>query len=104
MDAVLAAFEKDTFDGSKLDLVGPAPDHLTTMLAHVTGMLAIVKPEQREKLAARYERGPGAGFGRGPMMGRGRGPGAPGGRGGPGMPGRPPPGAPGHGPDDGHGH
>jgi Spy/CpxP family protein refolding chaperone len=111
MDAVIAAFEKDTFDGKKLDLKGEPPERIESTVAHVAGMLAILKPEQREKFAARYEGRPG--FGRGPMMG-GRGLGGPGGRGGPGGPRgmpalRPPPpggpqGAPPADPHAGHGH
>lgn len=112
MDAVIAAFEKDTFDGKKLDLAGDPPERIESTIAHVTGMLAILKPEQREKFAARYEGRPG--FGRGPMMGRRGlggpdGPGGPGGPGGRGMPAlRAPPGPPqGNPPADphaGHGH
>jgi len=76
MDAMLTAFEKDTFDAKKLDLFdakkmrGPMEQE-TKLLGQ---LVPILKPEQREKLAARMEKGPsphagrGAGFRPRPML------------------------------------
>jgi Spy/CpxP family protein refolding chaperone len=60
VDALLTAFEKDTFDAKKVDAFdakkarGPM-DQETKTLAQ---LLPILKPEQREKLAAKMEKGP----------------------------------------------
>lgn len=57
-DALLTAFEADAFDAKKLDLTGPPAGK--AMAAHVqflTGLLPVLKPEQREKLAAGLEKG-----------------------------------------------
>ncbi len=76
LDAMLTAFEKDTFDAKKLDLFdskkmrGPMEQE-TKLLGQI---VPILKPEQREKLAAKMEKGPnphagrGAGFRPRPMM------------------------------------
>ena len=76
MEALLVAFEKDTFDAKKLELFdakkarGPM-EHETKLL---TQLLPILKPEQREKLASKMEKGPNP-------HGRRGGPGGPGGPG-----------------------
>jgi Spy/CpxP family protein refolding chaperone len=57
-DAVLTAFEGDGFDAKKLEPAGP-PAGKGMMASHVaflTALLPILKPEQREKLAASYEK------------------------------------------------
>lgn len=102
-------FEKEKFDATKLELTAKSTmrDHAKSMVDWVNSLLKIVKPEQRDKLAATIERGHAMGMGgrgmdRGMMGGRpgwGRGPGGPGGPPGgpggpPGGPGGPPPGAP----------
>lgn len=58
-DALLTAFEKDTFDAKKVDAfdakkVRAPMDQETKLLAQ---LVTILKPEQREKLAARMEKG-----------------------------------------------
>lgn len=69
MDAVLAAFDKDGFDATKLDLGGMgAKDrraHLDQRVQFLNALLPILKPEQRTKFAGMMHamRGPG-------MMGR----------------------------------
>jgi len=74
IEALLVAFEKDTFDAKKLDMFdakkarGPM-EHETKLLVQI---LPILKPEQREKLAAKMEKGPSP-------HGRRGGPGGPGG-------------------------
>lgn len=62
MDALLAAFEQDTFDAKKLELTDVVPkkaheamDHEIQFLSQLTPSL---KPEQREKLAASMEHTP----------------------------------------------
>ncbi|MBS2015594.1 MAG: periplasmic heavy metal sensor [Deltaproteobacteria bacterium] len=59
-DALLAAFEKDTFDAKKVDVFDAkkarAPMEQEAKL--VTQLLPVLKPEQREKLAAKMEKGP----------------------------------------------
>lgn len=59
-DALLAAFDKDTFDAKKLDAFDAkkarAPMEAQTKL--VGQILAVLKPEQREKLAAKVDKGP----------------------------------------------
>lgn len=73
-EALLAAFEKEGFDAKKLD----APDTKRARqgaeqeVKLVSALLPILKPEQREKLAARMEK-----------QAQGGGPGGPGGMGGP---------------------
>lgn len=60
IDTLLAAFEKDTFDAKKVEAFdskkarGPM-DHEAKVLAQ---LVPILKPEQREKLAAKMEKGP----------------------------------------------
>lgn len=94
-EALLAAFEKDTFDAKTLDL-GPAggKPRAAEMAKQMNELLAILEPGQREKLAASFERG--SRRGRGGPPGRGmpgrrgfRGPGGTGGPGGFGLPGFP---------------
>lgn len=81
LEPLLVAFEKDTFDARKIDAFDPkkarGPMEQETKI--LTQVLPILKPEQREKLAARMEKGP-----------------SPHGRRGPSAPGRP-----GHHDDDG---
>lgn len=70
MDALLTAFEADTFDAKKLDLSmmpgKKARDGAVRELTELSQIVPILKPEQREKLAAIIERhgaaqaGPGA--------------------------------------------
>lgn len=76
MDELLTAFEGDTFDAKKLDAFSK-PAEMKPMghmdPAFVTQLLAILKPEQREKLAAKLEKGPPPGFG-GKMGGKMGGP------------------------------
>lgn len=59
MDEMLAAFEKDDFDAKKLG--GPDPKHARAPLEQeakfIAAILPILKPEQREKLAATMDRG-----------------------------------------------
>ena len=85
-------FEKDTFDAKKSDLFKPKNlrDPLEARTATIDKVTKILKPEQREKLAAKLEKGP-------PMHGMG-GMGGMGGHGGGGMMGGP---AGGHGGHDG---
>jgi Spy/CpxP family protein refolding chaperone len=60
VDALLTAFEKDAFDAKKVDafdtkkMRGPMEEE-TKLLGQ---LLPILKPEQREKLAAKMEKGP----------------------------------------------
>jgi Spy/CpxP family protein refolding chaperone len=60
MESLLVAFEKDAFDAKKLELFdakkarGPM-ERETKLLVQ---LLPILKPEQREKLAAKMEKGP----------------------------------------------
>lgn len=60
LETLLVAFEKDTFDAKKVDAFDAkkarGPMEQETKL--LTQVLPILKPEQREKLAARMERGP----------------------------------------------
>lgn len=88
-DAIITAFEKDTFDAKTV----PAPETkqvrrpIEEQVKFYNGLLPILKPEQKDKLAQRVEKSGGAPGGpMGGMM-----PGGPGGR--PGMP----QGIPGHG-------
>jgi Spy/CpxP family protein refolding chaperone len=59
-DALLDAFEKDTFDAKKLDLYSGANKKGHAGLQHEVDFLAqivpVLKPEQREKMAARLEK------------------------------------------------
>lgn len=89
-DAVLAAFEKDTFDPKTLELspARKAPD-TKKHVAHANELLAVLTADQRTKLAEQMKR---MGEMRGGRGGRGaRGRGGPGGKGGPmgGPPGEP---------------
>jgi hypothetical protein len=71
-EALLAAFEKDVFDATRLDLGGSGqamkPD---AMAEHFNGLLAILTPAQREKLATSFQRGPAMRPGPGGVRGRG---------------------------------
>jgi Spy/CpxP family protein refolding chaperone len=77
VEALLVAFEKDTFDPKKLEAFDPKKargpmEQETKLLVQV---VPILKPEQREKLAAKMEKGPsphgrrapGGGFGHRPL-------------------------------------
>jgi Spy/CpxP family protein refolding chaperone len=68
VDAMLVAFEKDTFDAKKLDAFDAkkvrAPMEQETHL--LVGLVPILKPEQREKLVAKMEKGASPHGGRGP--------------------------------------
>lgn len=69
MDALLAAFEKDTFSAAKLDFGADAKRYremAKKQAEYLNALLAVIKPEQRDKLAATL-----ADRARGP---RGRGP------------------------------
>lgn len=59
-EALLAAFEKDTFDAKKVDAFDAkkarAPMEAETKV--VSAIVPILKPEQREKLAAKMDKGP----------------------------------------------
>jgi Spy/CpxP family protein refolding chaperone len=60
MDALLVAFEGESFDPKKLDL-GPAPgkkgnDPLVQRAQFLSVLVPLLKPEQREKLAATLEK------------------------------------------------
>lgn len=59
LEALLTAFEGDAFDAKKADLGGPGKD-LRERLEHnvqfLGQLLALLKPEQREKLAAGMEK------------------------------------------------
>jgi Spy/CpxP family protein refolding chaperone len=83
-DALVDAFEKDTFDAKKLDLYSGANKKGHMGLQHEVDFLAqvvpILKPEQRDKMAARLEK-PMMGMGHGGPGGPGGGPGGPGGEG-----------------------
>ena len=61
-EAVLAAFESDSFDAKKIELTpGGVPNRTEGLDKHVqflTQLTAILKPEQREKLAAAMEKPP----------------------------------------------
>jgi hypothetical protein len=71
LDATLAAFEKDGFDAKKL----PQPDPkkhaqpFTDLAKFFNGLLPILKPEQRDKLAAKLEKQGGRGGTGGPHRG-----------------------------------
>ena len=68
-EALVAAFEKDTFDAKKLDLFAGAGKaaraKMEQEIKQVTDLIPILKPEQREKLAAQLERKKAPHFGRG---------------------------------------
>lgn len=59
-EAILAAFDKDTFDAKKADAFDAkkARAPLEAQAKLVGQILAVLKPEQREKLAAAMEKGP----------------------------------------------
>ncbi len=63
MDALLAAFEKDGFDAKKLEIADQkrAKAAASEEVKLIAGLLPILKPEQREKLAVRMEKQPGPG-------------------------------------------
>jgi Spy/CpxP family protein refolding chaperone len=67
VEAMLTAFDKDTFDAKKLDALdvkkARAPMEQEARL--VAQLVPILKPEQREKLAAKMEKGPSPHAGRG---------------------------------------
>jgi Spy/CpxP family protein refolding chaperone len=67
VEAMLTAFEKDTFDAKKLDALdvkkARAPMEQEAKL--LAQLVPILKPEQREKLAAKMEKGPSPHAGRG---------------------------------------
>ncbi len=71
MDALLEAFEKDAFDGKKLDVFGKkgAAGRVEVEEGLLTQLVPSLKPEQREKLAAKMERSGHKGRG-GDMPGR----------------------------------
>ncbi len=61
LDAVLTAFEQDSFDATKLDLGGDKKsrrERATKHLARLKSMVAILNEDQRAKFAKRFERGP----------------------------------------------
>ncbi len=57
-DAVLTAFEPDSFSAKKLDLsMGGKPhDEMEKRVTFVTGLLPILRPDQRDKFASTIER------------------------------------------------
>lgn len=75
-EAMLTAFEKDTFDAKKLDAfdVKKMRTPMEQEARLLVQLVPILKPEQREKLAAKMEKGPsphggrGAGFRPRPML------------------------------------
>jgi Spy/CpxP family protein refolding chaperone len=68
VEAMLVAFEKDTFDAKKLDAFDAkkvrAPMEQETRL--LVALVPILKPEQRDKLVAKMEKGASPHGGRGP--------------------------------------
>jgi Spy/CpxP family protein refolding chaperone len=59
VDALLTAFATDTFDAKKVDLgMGSKTPHdgIERMATFTTGLIGILHPDQREKLAVRTER------------------------------------------------
>ncbi|GMV19606.1 MAG: hypothetical protein AMXMBFR56_78300 [Polyangiaceae bacterium] len=55
MDALLTAFEKDTFSAAKLDFGADAKRHremAKKQAEYLNALLGVIKPEQRDKLAA----------------------------------------------------
>jgi hypothetical protein len=90
LETLLTAFDQDTFDAKKFDLsMGGAKnphDPMEHEVTYISGLLPILKPDQRDKLAAQRSAKPSFGnFGRPHMGGPGGGPGGP-------MPGMAPPG------------
>lgn len=76
LDATLAAFEKDGFDAKKLPQPDPKKHNqpFADLAKFFNGLLPILKPEQRDKLAAKLEKQPGEhGGGRGGPHRGGRG-------------------------------
>ena len=67
VEAMLAAFEKDTFDAKKLDTfdVKKARAPMEQEAKLLAQLVPLLKPEQREKLAAKMEKGPSPHGGRG---------------------------------------
>jgi Spy/CpxP family protein refolding chaperone len=65
MEAILAAFEKDGFDAKKQDLSmmpGKKPhDMIQQQVDFTNALLGILKPDQRDKLAASMDKKPGDG-------------------------------------------
>lgn len=59
-EALLAAFEKDTFDAKKVDAFDAkkARGPMEAETKVVSAIVPILKPEQREKLAAKMDKGP----------------------------------------------
>lgn len=73
LDALLAAFEKDTFSAAKLDLGMDPKKHremVKKRVDYLNALLGVLKPEQREKLAVTLEENPHARRGRGPHAGK----------------------------------
>jgi hypothetical protein len=72
MEALLTAFEKDGFDAKKVDPFDAkkarAPMEIEMKL--LGQLVPILKPEQRDKLAAKVEKGPSPHGKRGGMGGR----------------------------------
>ena len=69
MDALLAAFEKDTFSAAKLEFGADAKRHremAKKKAEYLNALLGVLKPEQRDKLAATVDDGPRGGRGSGP--------------------------------------
>jgi Spy/CpxP family protein refolding chaperone len=59
MQTLITAFEKDEFDATKLDLGKGPKARMENRVAFITSLLAILKADQRDKLARTIER-PGA--------------------------------------------
>jgi Spy/CpxP family protein refolding chaperone len=61
MDALLTAFEADTFDAKKLDLAPAgkkAREPLERLVSFYSGLLPILKPDQKDKLVAKMQHPP----------------------------------------------
>lgn len=56
MRALLAVFEKDEFDATKLDLGKGPKARMADRVAYITSLLAILKVDQRDKLARTLQR------------------------------------------------
>jgi Spy/CpxP family protein refolding chaperone len=62
-DAVLTAFEGEGFDAKKLEIAaGTSKKGLAQHAQFLAGLLPLLKPEQREKLATSLEKGPQGGM------------------------------------------
>jgi hypothetical protein len=72
MDALLTAFEKDGFDAKKVDVFDAkkARAPMDQELKLLGQLVPVLKPEQREKLAGKVEKGPSPHGKRGGMGGR----------------------------------